>query len=185
MKEQLSNFRTYLKVGFLFLGYIVLRAGLRSGNDLFTISGVLILVVVGIILLINLLYKSKVTEKETLQTNVIIEEFKRSSRKVKVDLQNLKIISNSWNEDIVISEDKYGGLDELAGYKNHNIINVKRNLNTVLLEIPIKNDILQYQVNIESDLTTLQMKFAIQKETTLYVDSKSEESYLDLEFLDK
>ena len=44
---------------------------------------------------------------------------------------------------------------------------------------------IQYQVDIESDLTTLQMKFAIQKETTLYIDSKSEETYLDLEFLDK
>ncbi len=185
MKDKLSNIGIYLKIGFIGLGYIVLRAGLSSGNNLFSIAGIIIMAVVGILLLGNFIYKKKVTEKDNAKLNTLLEEFKRSSRQIKVNLENLNIISNSWSEDIIISENKYGGLDELAGYKNHNIINVDRNLNTILLEIPIKDKIHKYHIDIESDLITLQIKFAIQKETILYIDSKSKETYLDLEFLNE
>ena len=115
----------------------------------------------------------------------LLEEFKRNSRRIKVNLENLDILSNSWNEDIVISNDQYGGLDEIAGYKNHNIVNVNRNLNTIFLDIPVNGEIYKYRIDIECDLITLQMKFAIQKETILYIDSKSKETYLDLEFLEE
>jgi len=185
MKEKLSNIGVYLKVGFIGLGYLVLRAGINSGNNLFSIAGIIIIAVVGIVLLGNFFYKKKVTEIANIKQNTLLEEFKRSSRQIKVNLESLNIISNSWREDVIVNVYKYGGLDELAGYKNHNIISVDRNLNTILLEIPVKNKIYKYQISIESDLTTLQMKFAIQKETTLFINSETKETYLDLEFLDK
>jgi hypothetical protein len=141
--------------------------------------------VVGVILLGNFFYKERVIEKETTKLNDLIEEFKMSSRQIKVNLENLNIISNSWNEDIIVNEDMYDALNGLAGYTSHNVINVDRNLNTILLEIPVKDEIYKYHIDVESDLTTLQMKFAIQKETILYIDTKSKETYLDLEFLNE
>ena len=63
MKEILYNIGTYLKIAFLGLGYIILRAGLNSGNHLFTIAGAAILIVVGTILVINLIYR-KIKKRE-------------------------------------------------------------------------------------------------------------------------
>ena len=145
MKDKLTNIGVYLKIGFIGLGYIVLRAGLSSGNNLFSIAGIVIMAVVGVILLGNFFYKERVIEKETTKLNDLIEEFKMSSRQIKVNLENLNIISNSWNEDIIVNEDMYDALNGLAGYTSHNVINVDRNLNTILLEIPVKDEIYKYQ----------------------------------------
>jgi len=185
MKEILNNFTTYILFGLFGLGLIMFRAGIKSDNGLFFFIGIILVAFVGIVVLIYLLSlksKQKKVEREWKQE---LEEFKQNSKKIVVNLENVEVKSNSWTDNVVVSESKYGGLDQMAGYGNSNVTKVKRNLNAIEISIPLEGETIDYLVFVEKDPTTLAMQLAVQKETYLYINRQNKrEVYLDLEFLE-
>ncbi|UKN03484.1 hypothetical protein K6119_08150 [Paracrocinitomix mangrovi] len=184
MKENLQKFAIYILIGLFGLGLVMLRAGLKNDNGLFSMIGIILMAIVGIIVLIYLASSSSNDRKAQKKWKQELEEFKRNAKKILVDLENVEVKSNSWTDNVVVSVSKYDVLDEIAGYRNSNVIQVDRNLNTVKISIPVEGETIEYLVNIEKDPTTLAMQLAVQKETYLYVSRQNkQEMYLDLEFL--
>lgn len=185
MKENLQKFAIYILIGLFGLGFVVLRAGLQNDNSLFSIIGIILMAFVGIVILIYFVSSGSKEKKAERKWKQELEEFKRNAKKILVNLENVEVKSNSWTDNVVVSESKYGGLDEMAGYGNSNVVQVDRNLNAVNISIPIDGETIEYLVNIEKDPTTLAMQLAVQKETYLYINRQNKrEMYLDLEFLE-
>jgi hypothetical protein len=109
------------------------------------------------------------TEKE-----IEIQNLKKYGEKIIVNLENIKIKSNSWQQE-VIKNSRYE--DEITNIDvNYNIINI---------DVPYKGESINYCIHINMETTKLKMHFAIKRETILYVDLKDKNiNYLDLEFLD-
>ena len=184
MKEKIANFLIYILIGIFLLGFVLLRAGLKNDNSVFSIIGIALMAVVGIIALIHYARsKSKIKSYER-ELKLELEEFKRNAEKILVDLENVSIKSNVWTEEVVVGESGYRGIDERLGYKNSNVVKVNRNLNTFKLSVPLDGNTIDYVVTVEKDPTTLSMLFAIKKQTYLYRNRRNkDEIYLDLEFL--
>ena len=114
-----------------------------------------------------------------------LADFKRRAIKVKVDLDNVSIKSNSWNDIVVTDNTKYAGFNEFFGNPNRNIKSVRRSLNHVRIKIPYQDKTIKYDLSIPMDSTRLKIHFAIKKETTLYIDPIDDSRmYLDLEFIE-
>lgn len=113
-----------------------------------------------------------------------LADLKLGGEKVKVDLDSVKIKSNKWNETIITDNTQYAGLNELVGRADRNMKTVVKNLNQITIKIPYNGKTIRYKANVQMDLDNLKIHFAIQKETTLYIDPLNNRNmYLDLEFL--
>jgi len=114
-----------------------------------------------------------------------IERQKKYWTKIPINLNEVEILTNSWHEEIVFNNTKSGALNQLFGRGDLNIEVLSRNENSILIQAPFKGKKLKIIQDISLDIKTLRMKFAIQKETFLYLNSeKQNEFYLDLEFLE-
>ena len=180
MKERLLDFGLYVIVGLFVLGSISTFCG-----GWLTIIGLSLLGVLGISICIYFKVGASKDRNFERQQKEDLENFKRSAKKILVNLENVEIKSNSWTESVLARQSGYGGLDEMAGYENGDIVKIKRNPNTIKISIPFEGNTIDYSVDIEKDPTTLKMKLLLKKETYLYVSREDkEEMYLDLEFLD-
>lgn len=182
MKVKLQSFAVSVLLVVFGLGFFVLQAGLKHGNSIVTIIGLVMFVGVGVFggtYFISMRSKRRKTEKENRRE---LEVFKQKAKIINVNLEEVEIITNKWTDTIVVNNTQYGGLNELAGFHDANIRKIDRNLNSVRITIPINREKMEYLLNIEMDPTTLSMHFAIKKETQLYIHG--DELYLDLEFLE-
>ncbi len=183
MKEKLQKLAKYLFWGGFGLGFIVLRAGLKSGNTLFISLGIAVMTCLLVIKGIQLVVGRSKQETLNDQRQRDLEIFKNKAQRVSVNLKEIEIKANHWTDVKVIDDSAFGGINELTGYHESNIIKVDRNLNSIRITFPLENKRIDYIANIEMDLTTLRMRFAIKKETTLYING--DDMYLDLDFLSK
>ena len=181
MKEKLRNFTIYLLLGIFALGFIMMRAGGKHGNDIFTVIGIIVMVIIAVMFGVYYLSSRSKQRNIEAENRLNLADFKQKARAIKVNLEDVEIKTNNWTDTVVINNSQYGGLDELAGYADSNIMRVDRNLNSVKITIPVDGEEINYFVNIEMEPTTLAMHFAIRKETLLYIHG--DELYLDLEFL--
>ena len=188
--KKLQNFIIYFLIGFGVLGFIILRAGLENDNNLFSVIGIVVMLTAVILGLIHLGFLNSKAKKAIGHYEKVLSEFKSNSIKIPVDLDKVHVSSKSWTETSEIDgypADSFymGVLDSLGGYDNRNFTTETININTLLINVNHNGRQINYAVDVEKDPMVLAMKFAIQKETNLYV-SKSDESkfYLDLEFLD-
>ncbi len=139
------------------------------------------------IFLLNTVYKiySKRKNKQDLhQQKKDIETFKKKSKRIKVDLENVEIKSNSWSVLKQIDNTKYADLNEVLGDGYSNYEQADINSNIVTVDIPYKGDIMKYRFTTDKDLTSLRIHFALKKETYFYINPYDYgDFYLDLEFL--
>ncbi|TDE46525.1 hypothetical protein E0I26_00115 [Flavobacterium rhamnosiphilum] len=168
VREKLNGIFGCLFAGIFFLGFIILYVGI-DGNLLFVAIGTVILLPFLVwFFLLNLKEKKFDTEKKAE-----IQKLKKYGEKIIVNLENIKINSNSWRQE-VRKTSKYE--DEVS--------HVDINYNLIEMKVPYRSEFINYNFHIDMDTTKLKMHFAIKRETILYVDLKDKnKNYLDLEFL--
>ncbi|MDY8134471.1 hypothetical protein [Aquimarina sp. 2201CG5-10] len=173
-KEILSNIGYYILAGIFFLGFFILYAGVggrnRDGNITFIWIGLLVLLPFGIWFLIEKIKDKKIKKQLILKRKELI----RTGEKIVIDLDNVEIKSNSWNQEFII------GAGEHQRIEHRDI-----NYNYIELKIPYGRQKIKYNLHIDMELTKLKMHFAIKEKTYLYVDpSDINNNYLDLSFLE-
>ena len=179
LKKILSDFGSWIFIGLTFLGFIIIYAGI-GGRGRYNATGEtnLYFVAVGIVLIIPFLIyllKTKILiNKAENEESTRISDLIRSGDKVIINLDNLEIQSNSYKQEIEVG----------SGYNTRNEY-IDVNHNVIMIDVPYKNDLIKYKLNIDMDTTKLKMHFAIKQETVLYVDPTNPNSnYLDLRFLE-
>lgn len=184
IKEIFKKFSSLITSIYIFVVLFVLYTGYRT----FIASGYYFILVIGIVLTIPLLIyflneKRKIKQKNKQFDNER-EKFIKNARAVKVNLDNIEIKSNKWNEKIVVDNSRYGGYNQMAGYADKNIESVDRTINTVKIDFPINGKNITTQFNIEMNTDRLRIKFAMKNETIYYYDINNPEmDFLDLDFL--
>ncbi|TKD61432.1 hypothetical protein [Flavobacterium sp. ASW18X] len=184
-KDIFENIKSYLFIGTFFFGFVIIFAGLpgrnRDWNLYFILIGLAMLLPFAIWYLNDHLKLKRLDKKY----EKALADLKLRGEKVKVELDNVKIKSNKWNETVITDNTQYAGLNELVGRADRNMKTVVKNLNQVTINIPYKGKIIRYKANVQMDTDNLKIHFAIQKETTLYIDPLNNRNmYLDLEFLE-
>ncbi|OIQ30902.1 MAG: hypothetical protein BM564_01435 [Bacteroidetes bacterium MedPE-SWsnd-G2] len=179
LKKILSDFGSWIFIGLTFLGFIIIYAGI-GGRGRYNATGEtnLYFVAVGIVLIIPFLIymlKTKILiSKAENEESTRISDLIRSGDKVIINLDNLELQSNSYKQEIEVG----------SGYNTRNEY-IDVNHNAIMIDVPYKNDLIKYKLNVDMDTTKLKMHFAIKQETVLYVDPTNPNSnYLDLRFLE-
>jgi chromosome segregation ATPase len=146
----------------------------------YIILGLIVLVGYGVLYVIQRQTREKEHEKRRKE----IDDFKNQADKVQIDLNQLSLKSNEWQEEIVTDNSKYGGYNQLVGRGDLNIETVQHSLNALELSVSYKGQTIDVLRRVNMDTKTLKMKLAIQEKTTLYINPEEpQEYYLDLEFL--
>lgn len=171
----------YSAIVILILSFIFVDGGLRSGNLQFVIAGGSVILVALVIYFILSIRDKRAAKKNQEEYEAELNQFKQDADQIEVDLDKVKIKSNSWTEEVVIRESKYSGVDSFFGDYHHNIKTVKNETNLVEFSIPIDGRTVRYKTRIDMNTKSLQIHLAIKKKTVLY--EKDGENYLDLEFL--
>lgn len=168
LREKLNRIFGYLLAGIFFLGFIILYVGL-NGNLIFVGIGTIILLPFIIWFLISYIKEKKIDSEKKDE----IQKLKKYGEKVIVNLENIKIVSNSWTQEV----------RKTSKYED-TVSHVDINYNFIEIKIPYKNEFINYSLHINMETTKLKIHFAIKRETILYVDLKDKnKNYLDLEFL--
>lgn len=112
------------------------------------------------------------------------DRLKREGSKIIINLNDVEIKSNSWSEEKIEYNSKTGALNQISGRAELNIETQTKHRNIISFQVPHNNQLIQISQEVEMESTTLQMKLALQKETSLYFNKKNpSEYYLDVEFL--
>ena len=173
IKERFRNITLITTFGLAFFGYILIRGALRHFDNYISyfmlVLGIGLIVLFGIVLMIAIHQTKKKAVVDEL------EKFNRmrSWTKYKVDLNTVQIKSNSWDSSRFIENQIYD-------------IEIKeKNLQTIL-EFNLEIDGVKKQFHWPSDRQpkSLEMYFAVQKETDFYLDPNDHSAfYLDLGFI--
>lgn len=173
LKEQILVFLLIASFGLSLLGYLLIRAALRSFDNyvsyiMFGI-GIGTILLFGIALLFYLRYsknKTKIEGQEKL--NILLYGIP-----FKINFDSVRIKSNHWEESQFIQS--LGGDIEIK----------QKNIQTIIefeVELEGKKQLFHWHSHLESK--SLEMYFAIQKETTFYIDPENHSNfYLDLSFI--
>ena len=112
------------------------------------------------------------------------EQFKKTARIITVNLDEVEILSNSWNEVVSIESEKAMMYNQVLGFENQNFKEINRELNTIIIKININGKLKTIQFNIEMNSDRLKIKLALKKTTNYYYDlNKPGLDFLDLAFL--
>lgn len=173
IKERFLGITLIITFGLAFLGYLFIRGALRHFDNyvsyfMLTLGTGLIFLFCAV-LLIFIRYSQKKAVREEL------EKFDklRSWNKYKVDLDTIQIKSNNWSSSHFIENTIYD-------------IEIKEENVQTILEFEVEVNGIKKQFHWPSDLQpkSLEMYFAMQKETDLYLDPNDQSSfYLDLSFI--
>ncbi|WGD35329.1 hypothetical protein [Olleya sp. YS] len=179
IKKTLYNFANWIFTGLTFIGFILIYIGIgargrfRGGgepNIYFVLIGIVLILPLIIYLIKSKIMIRKAIDKNTNRVNTLI----KNGDKLIIDLDTLVIKSNSYKQDIEVGR----------GYNTRNEY-IDINHNVIVLEIPYKNILIKYKLNINMDTTKLKMHFAIKERTELYIDPNNPtNNYLDLRFLE-
>lgn len=142
------------------------------------------IVITAVLIIVFKLNKSK---KEMMLIKRNIEQLntlKENADRIKIDLKKVILKSNNWSEEVVANNSESGGLNQISGRGDLNVEKVQHHQNVLLFRVPYKNIVIEFDYAFNMEITTLEMKLAIQKETILYVNPNNfDEYFLDLEFL--
>jgi hypothetical protein len=178
LKKALNQIRFYLLIAIFLIGIVILYVGIE-GNSMFVKVGISILIPY-FLYLGFIVVKSK---KSELKTEFIKQEFINSTKKTIINLQKVEIKSIKTIEKMVEDNSFEAKLSNFSETGGNNLM-VKMLTNFVILKIPYKNRMIDYEIELEIDITTLKLHFEIQKETEFYFDPKNPKSkYLNLNFL--
>jgi hypothetical protein len=173
IKERILSIILITTFGLAFLGYILIRGALRHFDNYISyfmlVLGIGLIVLFGIVLMITIYHSKKKAVVDEL------EKFNRmrSWTKYKVNLDTVQIKSNSWDSSRFIENQIY------------DIEIQEKNVQTILeFELEINGTKKQFHWPSDRQHKSLEMYFAVQKETDFYLDPNDYSSfYLDLSFI--
>jgi hypothetical protein len=180
LKKSLAQITFYLFIAIFLIGIVILYVGIE-GNSMLVKIGISILtpyyLYLGFIIV-------KAKKSET-QNELIKQEYTNSSEKTFINLQKVEIKSSKWIEKMVADNSFEAKLSYLSDTGGTNIL-IKKSTNFVTLKIPYKKSMIEYDIEIGIDLTSLKLHFEAQKEAEFYYDPKNPKSkYLNLNFLNQ
>lgn len=139
-------------------------------------------IIIGVALLVLVIIKLK-NQKENKEYKNSLAKFKSAAEKIKVELNQVEIISNSWSEQ-EFSNTRAAQIEQMYGDGERTKITTEYNINVIKFSLKIKDEVVHFEERIDMDRKTLEMKLLMQKETTLYFDPANYSNYyLDLEFI--
>lgn len=186
VKNTLANILTWIVIGFLVLGLIIMYAVSKADVFNFYIFsfGLVLSVVSGLILWIQIKWGTKV-EKPLINTE--INRLKTNGHKIVVDLLECEIKSNNWaSEGPRYENDKIQMLNAVGGDPELNVKYVDNMVSKILYKTEFMGKEYDFiSRSYSKDVHTLRMLLDIQKNTNIYLDkNNSNIYYFDLEFLD-
>lgn len=174
IKERILIFALISSFALSFVGYFLIRGALHSFDNyvsyiMLAIGASTILLFI-IVLLVVLRYskkKNKLMEQDKL-------DIMHYGTPVKIDLNSIQIKSNKWNDSHFVQS--LGGDIEIK----------QENIQTILaFEVELDGEKKQFHWPTHLEPKSLEMYFAIQKETNLYIDPANHLNfYLDLRFIE-
>ncbi|WP_341904751.1 hypothetical protein [Fluviicola taffensis] len=174
LKERILAFALISSFALSFLGYVLIRGALRSFDNyvsyIMLAIGIVCILLFVIVLLIALRYSRK-KKKSDEQEKLNILQY---GTPFKIDLDSIRIKSNKWEDSHFVQS--LGGDIEFK----------KENIQTILeFEVELNGEKKQFQWSSHLEPKSLEMYFAIQKETNLYLDPADHSNfYLDLRFIE-
>ena len=180
IKNILFKIGSYAIICIAILGLIIFYVGMDRGNQSFMIIGFLIMspfISWGIIWYV----KNKKIKKDNLTE---LENLKKTADKITVDISTAVIETNSWSHEEIVARGDVAMWNEIGGHGHKNVKTITKIESIVSWKFDYNGKPIPYSIAIGKDAQTLKIHFAIQKETTLYVDKNNpDNNYLDLEFL--
>jgi len=182
MSKLLPKVIIFTLLAVFWIGFFMVRAGVRNDNTPFIAIGVGLMSVTLIIAVLIRLSKRALLKNSEENYNERLELFKQKALKVRVDLLTVQFTTVQWQDEIVQNGSTYLCFRDGTRCLQMQFNAIDRMLNTVKLTLFVQGKTIEYVINSLREQTTLSMLFAMQKETFLYIDG--EERYLDLEFMD-
>nr|WP_294862627.1 hypothetical protein [uncultured Fluviicola sp.] len=174
LKERILVLALISSFALSFLGYLLIRGALHSFDNyvsyIMLSIGIACMLLFGIVLLIVLRYSKKKKKREE-QEQLDIMQYGTSFQ---IDLDSVQIRSNKWEDSRFVQS--FGGDIEIR----------QENIQTILtFEVELDGEKKQFHWPSHLEPKSLEMYFAIQKETTLYLDPANHTNfYLDLAFIE-
>lgn len=160
-----------------FIGYLMIRGALRHFDNYVShiMLGIGIVFVIVFALVMLVLYRISKRNSQKIETEQIADtlDIIRNGIKISIDLETVQIKSNHWTDTRFIETNTYD-------------IEIKEDQIQTILQIEIELNGQKHTFYWPSDKEpkSLEMYFAIQKKTYLYIDRKNPEHfYLDLSFM--
>ncbi|MDC9721200.1 MAG: hypothetical protein PSN34_00320 [Urechidicola sp.] len=138
------------------------------------------------------IYRKRKNKRRQIKEKVILEEFKKKCDAIIVNLEKIKIKSNTTKHKTHIEPYIIGGgftgliaqgLDEYNG-SNFKFKEETNYGNQINIGIPYKNSIINYKFHSSMEPANLLLHFAVKKETLFYINPKNHKQYY-LEFLNE
>lgn len=175
MQQRAILILSFLSPLFLFLGCLLIYFGIYSFffySPMVALGALFLLgFVITMTMLVIILFRT--SKKDAIQKVSRTINLLNNGIKIPIDLENVRIKSNSWNEKKVIETTIYDiDFDE---ERTQTILEIETEMNgtTQIFHLPT-----------EHDPKTLEMYFAMQKTTFLYIDPNNPRIfYLDLNFI--
>ena len=177
MKTIIKKFRKIaliVALAFVSIGYFMILGPVHNFNNNYIsyfmiIVGIVLIVLFGILLFIAFLFSSiKFRRKESDMWTKI-----REGSKFKIDLDAVRIKSNNWDSSRFIESHFYD-----IEIKEHNLVTILE------FDVEIRGKKETFHWPSEMEPKSLEMYFAIQRETTFYLDPADHTNfYLDLSFI--
>lgn len=176
-KQKFIQITTWIAFGLAFLGYLMIRATIRHFDNY--ISYILLAAGIGFILFFAIMLfvlfrmSKKMAKKEAVNQQQDLHNLVNHGIQIPINLEKVVIKSNQWTENQFIET-------------NHYDIEFSKNQLQTVLEFEAEIDGQKHIFHLPSESTpkTLEMYFAIQKETNVYVDPLNlSRFYLDLSFI--
>jgi uncharacterized membrane protein (GlpM family) len=194
LKKFFSNVVLYVLIGIFILGLLLFYVGLGiSGNDTDAPNFNRIFIIIGLIILfpyliyfIKIFYFDKKKYNRKAQNNIL--KLKINGVVLPVNLETLKInkTRKSYYSKVIHNTARSGALNQMTGNPDDNIQTTECNRNEVKFNIPYGTNFIKFTRTIDMEPTTLLLRFAVKKETFLYVNPVNmNDYYLDLEFLNQ
>lgn len=180
IKNILTDFGNCVFAGLTFIGFAIIYVGIAGrgrynlvddANWYFVGVGVVLILPFAHYMIKSHLVSKRLSEEDSER----IKKLKKTGDKITVDLDELKIKTNSYKQEISVG----------SGYRQRNEY-VDVNYNVILIKVPYRNEVIKYRLNIDMDPNKLRMHFAVKGKTELYVDSQNpNNNYLDFKLLGK
>lgn len=140
-----------------------------------------------IILALRIIYKPKQIFKTKNKSNKLTEQkfVQKEYEEIIVDLTCVKIKSEKQNEIEVENQSldyKLNSLSDTGG--NENLRLIKKQINSIIIQIPYKKSLIEYEIKTEMETLKLKLFFETQKTTKAQVYKTNRKiKYIDLSFL--
>ena len=182
--EYVKNFLSWILVGFIALGFIIMYGVSRANHFNFYFVGVGLFMCGIPVLILWIKYRMDFSETETFRQKGI-DRLKKSGLKVDVDLIGCELKSNSWRSIESRYSDRIQMLNAFGGDAELNVKYVDHQWTNISFVKEFNGRKLKFSGAVPKDIQTVKILFEMKQVTSIYIDKNDfGVYYFDLEFMD-